>query len=299
MTIVFSVAFTMRLVPWFLQPVLVWLLPQKWRLRQTWKTLERFVYPEVERRLSGNGCEGRTDLVSCMVREAKDGQDADPKLIKGIVGSTAAGATYSSAALIVGVVADLVANPHFLEEIREEIRTKHQEVDGNWEVEAFNGLEKLDSAMKETVRLAPGTYLVYSRVILNHHTLSDGLKLKKGQFVCISGYSRATDPYLFPSPKEYDALRAYNQNLQGHRARPFSSVLADDFRWGAGRWACPGRYIATLMAKVILVKLLDEYEFKFVGEKRPPNALLHEFVFFHPDTKLLTRRRETNSGIVY
>ena len=234
-----------------------------------------------------------------MTSEAKDGQDADPQLIKGIVGSTAAGATYSSAALIVGVVADLVANPHFLEEIREEIRTKHGEVDGDWDVEAYNSLEKLDSAMKETVRLAPGTYLVYSRVILNDYTLSDGLKLKKGQFVCISGYSRAMDPHFFLNPNKYDALRAYNQNLQDHRARPFSSVLADDYRWGAGRWACPGRYIATLMAKVILVKLLDEYEFKFVGGERPPNALLHEFVFFHPDTKLLMRRRETHSGIVY
>ena len=289
----------MRLVPWVLQPVLVWLHPDKWRLEQTWNTLERFVYPEVERRISNKDCEGRNDLISCMIREAKDQLDANPQLIKGIVGSTAAGATYSSAALIVGVIADLVANRHFLEEIREEIRTKHEEVDGNWDIEAFNGLEKLDSAMKETVRLAPGTYLVYSRVMQNDHTLSDGLKLKKGQFICISGYSRANDPDLFPNPKKYDALRAYRQDLQDHRARPFSSVLADDYRWGAGRWACPGRYIATLMAKVILVKLLDGYEFEFIGGERPPNALLHEFVFFHPDTELLMRRREVCSGIVY
>ena len=37
-----------------------------------------------------------------------------------------------------------------------------------------------------------------------------------------------------------------------------------------------------LMVKIILVKLLDEYKFKFVSGKRPPNPLLHEFVFFHP-----------------
>ena len=107
------------------------------------------------------------------------------------------------------------------------------------------------------------------------------------------------DDDFFPNPKEYNALRAYDQNLQEHRARPFSSVLADDYRWGAGRWACPGRYIATLMAKVILVKLLDEYEFKLIGGERPPNALLHEFVFFHPDTKILMRRRESHSRIAY
>ena len=287
----------MRLVPWFLQPFLVWLLPAKWRLRQTWRTLERFVYPEVGRRLRDGGCEGRIDLISSMVKEAKDKRDADPHLVKGIIGSTAAGATYSSAALIVGVVADLVACPRFLEEIREEIRTKHEEVSGKWNIEAYNCLEKLDSAMKETVRLAPGTYLVYGRVMLNNHTLSDGLELKKGQFICVSGYSRAMDDHIFPNPKDYDALRAYNQNLPDHRARPFSNVLADDYRWGAGRWACPGRYIATLMAKIILVKLLDEYDFQFVDHKRPSNALLHEFVFFHPDTEILMRRKESSLRI--
>ena len=69
------------------------------RLPQTWRTLERFVFPEVDRRLVVKGCDGRTDLISCMIREAKNGQDADRELIKGIVGSTAAGAIYCSAAL--------------------------------------------------------------------------------------------------------------------------------------------------------------------------------------------------------
>ena len=51
------------------------------------------------------------------------------------------------------------------------------------------------------------------------------------------------------------------------------------------------------MAKVILVKLLSEYEFRFVGkEGRPENQLLHEFVFFHPDTEVLMRRRGGEDG---
>lgn len=286
----------MQLVPWFIQPVLVWLHPGKWRLQRTWQILERFVRPEVKQRLSDKN-EKRTDLISCMVRDAKDPQDVDPELIKGIVGSTAAGATYSSAALIVGVVADLVAHPQFLKEVREEIRRVHSETNGAWDAEAYNKLDKLDSAMKETVRLAPGTYLVYSRVMQTDYTLADGLRLKKGQFICLSGYCRAMDPQLFPNPEKYDALRSYRQDLQSHRAKPFSSVLADDFRWGAGRWACPGRYIATLMSKVILVKLLDEYEFMLINGKRPENAFVHEFVFFHPDTEILMRRRENLSRI--
>ena len=298
---VFSVTFALRLVPWCLQSILVWLHPDKWRLRRTWKTMRRFVYPQVALRQSErqSGQKLALDLISCMVEGAKHTRDSDPELITGIVGSTAAGATYSSAGLIAGVIADLVAHPHFLDEIRQEIKAKSKEVNGFWNANTFESLEKLDSAMKETVRLVPGALVVYSRMIMSDHTLSNGLQLAKGQFVCVSGHARAIDAEVFERPEEYDALRAYNLDLQDHRARPFNSVLADDFRWGAGRWACPGRYIATLMAKIILVKLLDEYEFKFVEGRRPTKSLLHEFVFFHPETELLIRRRDSNSGIEY
>ena len=291
----------MRLVPWFLQPAVVWFLPAKWRLRRTWKTLRGFVYPEIRRRSleKGKGNRGNIDLISCMVQDARTPRDADPELLTGLIGSIAAGATYSSAALIIGVISDLVAYPHFLDEIREEIRVKHEEVGGDWSHKTLESLEKLDSAMKETLRLAPGALIIYSRKILGDITLSSGLKLRKGQFITVSGHARAMDPKIYPNPRGYDALRSYNQNLDEHRAKPFNNVLADDFRWGAGRWACPGRYVATQTSKAILVKLLDEYEFKFTTGKRPDNAFLHEFVFFHPETEMLVRRRETNSGIEF
>jgi cytochrome P450 len=105
---------------------------------------------------------------------------------------------------------------------------------------------------------------------------------------------------LFPDPLEFDGLRAHDRDLEKHRAQPFRSVNeGEDHRWGAGRWACPGRFMASLMAKVILVKLLDEYDFKFVDGKRPPTQVLHEFVFISPKSKILMRRREQHSSIVH
>jgi cytochrome P450 len=132
-------------------------------------------------------------------------------------------------------------------------------VQARWDMNAFNRLDKLDSAMKETSRLAPGSLLVYSRVVEEDCVLSSGLQLKKGQYITTSGHSIATDPEIFPEPRKYNALRFFH-NLERHRAQPFRSVEGDDHRWGAGRWACPGRFIASIVSKVILVKLLDEYE---------------------------------------
>jgi cytochrome P450 len=295
----------MRLLPRFLQPLLVWLTPSKWRLERDWKALENFVVPEVDYRKQDptTRCKN-SDVISCMIAEAKSEEEKDGLMLTRLVGSIIAGGTYSSANFIAAVVADLIAHPHFLAEVRDEIRQTHERCDGNWDVTAFNALDKLDSAMKETARLAPGALLIYSRFIEKPIELSTGLRLQPGQFITTSGHSIAMDAAVFPNPRVYDALRDYNEDLEKHRAQPFRSVDSKDHRWGAGRWACPGRAIASLISKVILVKLLDEYDFAFSPDakgiaKRPATQIMHEFVFMSPDAGLLIRRREQNSGIVY
>ncbi|KAH3912386.1 hypothetical protein HBI56_233180 [Parastagonospora nodorum] len=296
---IFSIMFVMRLIPRFLQPVLVWLTPFKWRLERSWKRLEGFVIPDVQHRKEdiGTRCVN-TDLISCMIREASTEEERDPFMLTRLVGSVIAGGTYSSAAFVVGVIADLVNHPEYLKDIQEEICQVHEDVQGKWDMSAFNRLDKLDSAMKETSRLAPGSLLVYSRYIEQDCVLSSGLQLKKGQFITTSGHSIAMDPEVFPDPRKYDALRSF-RNLERHRAQPFRSVEGDDHRWGAGRWACPGRFIASIVSKIILVKLLDEYEFAFIGNKRPATQVMHEFVFMSPNAKMLVRRKKEVLGISY
>ncbi|KAH6684683.1 hypothetical protein B0J14DRAFT_693859 [Halenospora varia] len=91
--------------------------------------------------------------------------------------------------------------------------------------------------MKETTRTAPSTGIVYMRAILENHTLSTGLELKKGQYLCVSGASRVMDPTLFPNPEEYDfgfprgslpqtaSLHEFNFML------PNTEFLNEDYGW--------------------------------------------------------------------
>lgn len=298
-TNVFSIMFVMRFVPDFMQHALVWLLPSKRQLQQNWKQLEGFVMPEAINRKQTPGLVKEPNLLSWMIDEAKSEEESDPWMLTRLIGSVVAGGTYSSAAFIGGVIADLVNHPEDLAEIQEEIRQTHARVNGQWNLDAFNSLDKLDSAMKETSRLAPGSLLVYSRYVEQDCTLPNGTQLKKGSFITTSGHSTAHDAELFPDPHKYDALRYYKGNLEKHRAQPFRSVEGEDHRWGAGRWACPGRFIASAVSKMILVKLLDEYEFQFVDGKRPATSVVHEFVYMDPGIKIMMRRKEINSGIVY
>lgn len=52
-----------------------------------------------------------------------------------------------------------------------------------------------------------------------------------------------------------------------------------------------------MTAKIILVKLLDEYEFKFLDGRSRPNTIMHEFVSFDPFGRLAVRRRTSRLGI--
>lgn len=257
--------------------------------------------PGIERSIAEKqqGQKPRADLISLITHDAKNSREASVERIAGIIGSTAAGAIHSSAALVMAVIVDLAANPKFMEEVRKEIRETHKKLGGRWSTSAFQDLVKLDSAMKETTRLSPSTNIVYMRAILQDHTLSNNLKLESGKYLCISGTARAMEETVFSNPNEYDALRYYNKDLDGHLARPFNNSHAEDYRWGSGRWACPGRFIATLFTKMIIVKIVDEYDISFPDGCRPKLASLHEFNFMLPNSEILMRRREKSLDIKY
>ncbi|OTA60396.1 cytochrome P450 [Hypoxylon sp. EC38] len=282
-------------------PYLVWLLPAKWHLEKGWKIIENRILPLVERQMreAETGNPTNPDVVSWMVKDGRSTLQRDPWSLTRLVGTLTAGGTYSTANFVVETLADLVSDPDLLEEIREEIREKHKETGGIWSQEAFNNLDKLESAMKESSRLAPSSLLLYGRVVGSDYTLSDGLRLKKGQTIAVCSHLKANDPTLFKDPDMYKGRRFYDADLAAHRAQPFRSVDSSLLTWGSGRWACPGRFFANMAAKVILVKLIDEFEFKFVGSRRPPNATMHEFILFHPFGRLAVRRRADGLGISF
>ncbi|KAI9896886.1 hypothetical protein N3K66_007908 [Trichothecium roseum] len=123
-------------------------------------------------------------------------------------------------------------------------------------------------------------------------------ELKKGQFIAVPSHSRTINRDIFEYPTKYDGLRLYGQGLDEHRARPFKDIDGDFLIWSAGRLAYPGRFIANILVKIMLVKLLNEYDFAFVNGRRPPNFSLHEFVMFHPENRILIRRRGDVTAMV-
>lgn len=197
----------MRCVPSCLHSVLVWLLPSKWKMHREWRELGSYVKPEVQRKKTFNDAKSSPDLVSWMVKDGRTDLESDPEVLTTLCGSVAAGSTYSIANFVCRALSDLVAHPDVLDALRAEIRATHSTlVDGRWDLNALQSLDVLESAMKETARLAPGTLIVYSRAVQKDCTIG-GVYLPKGQFITISGPSRAMNPAVFEEPKLYKGLR--------------------------------------------------------------------------------------------
>jgi hypothetical protein len=113
----FTVMFATRSIPSALQPLLVWALPHKWRLRSTMKELESFTVPLVDKykNMIRNEEEVPANIIASMLAEAKQDVEKDPYVLTQLLAALAAGGSYSPANFIVSVIFDLVAHPHFFE----------------------------------------------------------------------------------------------------------------------------------------------------------------------------------------
>jgi cytochrome P450 len=103
------------------------------------------------------------------------------------------------------------------------------------------------------------------------------------------------DPEITPNPKLFDPMRSYRKRHsspeeEGKHLAGYPSM--DNLSFGYGSQACPGRHIAVNVVKMVVSRLLVDYEFKFAeGKEKPRGVHLLEFIFPDPASKLMMRRR--------
>ena len=75
------------------------------------------------------------------------------------------------------------------------------------------------------------------------------------------------DEEMYPDSEEFDALRFYklqqqcdNSSQSGAMRYQYVNVSPTDLTWNYGRHACPGRYFATNLEKIIIATILLKYD---------------------------------------
>lgn len=228
--------------------------------------------------------------------ELAEGKERDPTKLAHIEILLALASIHTTLLREVNVLYDAMADPALMDLLREEIADFSKK---GWSKSSYAELLKLDSVMRESQRVSPPQSIGMRRIIQKPYTLADGTHLPRGSYVCVPTFAIENDPENTSDPEKYDGLRSYKQHQENPNSHHhFTSAEATVLGFGFGKTACPGRFFASVPIKAVFVKLLTEYEFKFMpgNTKRPKNMFIHEFVFPNRGNTILVRKRSGHSS---
>lgn len=127
-------------------------------------------------------------------------------------------------------------------------------------------------------------------------TFQDGLRIPKGALLGWVSIHNQIDPEIAPEPDKFDPMRSYKKRQMSdyeHSKHLAGQPSLENLSFGFGSEACPGRNIAVSVLKMVLSRLLRDYEFKFEdGQAEPKNIYLLEFIIPDPRAKLMMRKRK-------
>jgi cytochrome P450 len=144
-----------------------------------------------------------------------------------------------------------------------------------------NQLTYLDQVMKETLRLYPPIHLG-SRIAATDVEFQDHL-FPAGTRILYSIYLTHRHKEFWPNPHHFDPDRFTPENVR--QRLPYTFLP-----FGGGPRNCIGMAFAQVEAKVVLARILQKFELKFVGKDVRPamGATLEP----HPGVMVEVRRRD-------
>lgn len=119
------------------------------------------------------------------------------------------------------------------------------------------------------------------------HTFKDGLHVPAGTVVSFPNLRHNLDANLVPDAETFDGKRWLRRRLGFDVSKfQFASTAEDAFDWGGGLHACPGRFMAEVTIKLILIYLVTKYDMKLPegGPERPVES--RRFMDLTPDTSM-------------
>ncbi|KAL8751073.1 MAG: hypothetical protein Q9184_006186 [Pyrenodesmia sp. 2 TL-2023] len=150
----------------------------------------------------------------------------------------------------------------------------------------FKSLVLSDSAIRETARYHPILIKGLSKEVVRPTGLDlpDGTHIPQGGWLGVPVLGLHMDDRFYPSPKTYDPFRYVRmkrdreeahrkESSTGERASPTTSDLdagqptSTYLGFGYGRHACPGRWFAVQLLKILLAHITLNYDIDCTGPR--------------------------------
>ncbi|KAF5853810.1 hypothetical protein GGP41_006589 [Bipolaris sorokiniana] len=288
-------AFAVKNCNRWLRPFKASRLSEIQQLQNRHKRATKFFEPIIRQRQQSNQKSFDDMLQWLMDRAKSSGVSMDvSSLIRQQLTLTVA-AIHTTAMTATNSLFSLAAMPEYLEPLREEIHTVLEDNGGSLTPRALQQLVKLDSFIKEVGRCLPASFARYVR---KPFTLSNGQHIPAGVIVEVPSDAVSFDPAVFTNPEEFDGFRFYKMRENastGEIARSqFVSSNERDMLFGYGKHACPGRFFAANEIKIILVRMITDYDIIMPDgrKERYEPIQVDRQIMPNPNNPLLLRRRK-------
>lgn len=155
---VFTTVITLRMLPKYLHPIVVWFLPSSYKLHRHLQRAKQIIGPIVKERRktesqAGHLQEKPNDILQWMMDAATEDEGKPDKLAHRQLTLTLA-AVHATTTAITHALLDLCAYPEYLATLREEVDGVYDNGE-EWEKSTLDKLEKMDSFLKESQRFNP------------------------------------------------------------------------------------------------------------------------------------------------
>ncbi|KAL9095447.1 MAG: hypothetical protein Q9165_002318 [Trypethelium subeluteriae] len=187
---------------------------------------------------------------------------------------------------------DLCTHPEYIERLRKEIDDSVHSI-GSVDV---NSLLLLDSFLKESARMNASESISLRRKALVPYHFKDGTSVPLGDWACVPQRAIMRDPSIYANADVFDGTRfmknaARQSKTNGVAQSKFTDTSPFYPLWGLGKQACPGRFYAAYIIKIILVEIIQNYDIKLDSSPTRRCFTWRSSVLPIPSSTFMIRRR--------
>ncbi|KAJ7634631.1 cytochrome P450 [Roridomyces roridus] len=179
------------------------------------------------------------------------------------------GAIHTTTQGLLHALYTLASSLEYVQPLREEIQAVTR-TEG-WSKAALSKMVKLDSFLKESARYTPGFSVNIFKEAQSEFTFSDGTTVPAGTLIAVPVLAEHRSEANYTHPNKFEPWRfADMRDEAGEGIRHQMVTPTPDFlAFGIGRHACPGRFFAVNMLKLIMAHMILTYDFKLKDGVRP------------------------------
>jgi cytochrome P450 len=288
------------LTPMIFRPIIGRLatLPNWWH----WKKASKFSLPVIHKRFHDRQHKAAgdpeyddwvepEDFITWTIRTAlqdKNEFELDPVVISKRIMPLEFAATHTTSMTGLGIILDLLSSDPalgYLEGIREEAARVLKEEGGHWTKNGLARLFRLDSAIRESMRVSNFARTLVERKVVAAEGIThkeEGWHVPYGRHFTLNLHGIHHDNELYENADTYDAFRysrpretfeAKSQDEKGSeevlKLKQLGMVTTGDAHlpFGHGRHACPGRFFVAHELKMALAYLFLNYDVKRLPER--------------------------------